>query len=76
MQEQCVGVDVSKQHLDWVLGGEGEERSIKARAGECFPIAWCPKTRLVLNEVLENGLSLRQEGRGSTDDGRANRLCR
>ena len=23
MQEQCVGVDVSKQHLDWVLGGEG-----------------------------------------------------
>jgi len=25
---ECVGIDVSKQHLDWVLGGEGEVRRV------------------------------------------------
>ena len=34
MREQCVGVDVSKQHLDWALGGEGSvERVCNTPAG-------------------------------------------
>jgi transposase len=25
---ECVGVDVSKQHLDWVFGGEGKVKRV------------------------------------------------
>lgn len=32
MQEECVGVDVSKHHLDWVLGGNGSAKRVNNTA--------------------------------------------
>lgn len=52
----CVGVDVSKQHLDWVLGGEGSvERANNTTAGVRSLVMKLRKQELALIVVESTG---------------------
>ncbi len=52
----CVGIDVSKQHLDWVLGAEGTvERSLNTRSGVRRIVARLSKIELVSIIVESTG---------------------
>jgi transposase len=52
----CVGIDVSKQHLDWVLGAEGNvERSPNTRAGVRRLVARLRKVELASIIVESTG---------------------
>jgi len=52
----CVGIDVSKQHLDWVLGAEGiVERSLNTRSGVRGIVARLSKIELASIIVESTG---------------------